>query len=271
MFSRDDPQEKLAFYRPAAVPGVEMMTATDSSSGWHVFHERFDVCACRTAFAPWKYRGRTETFVDRGVGLMEPGESHCNTSVHKPAEFKVLLIDRDFFAQLGSELGIGAPLHFRVAMTVDPRIFAAVYRFGEAVERDAPALEQQTLFAICARLLLSCVERAPRPAGPVRRRSVERARRHLIDRFSENVSLAELAAVAGMSRFHLLREFAREMGMPPHAYQVHVRVEQARKLIRTGSSPAEAAILAGFSDQSHLNRHFRHIWGLTAGAYAQLS
>jgi AraC-like DNA-binding protein len=271
MFHRDDPRERLAFYRPPALPGVELLSAWDSSQGWHVFHERFDICACRTAYAPWKYRGRLETFTDRSVGLMEPGESHCNTSVHKPAEFKVVLIDRELFAQHAAELGIESPLHFRIAQTTDARLFDIVYRFGEAVEQGAPALEQESLFALCARTLLALNEHAPREARPSHRRSVERARRHLLQRSAENVTLRELAGVASMSRYHLLREFTREIGMPPHAYQVHVRVEHARRLIRRGISPAHAALLAGFSDQSHLNRHFRHIWGITAGAYAAVA
>ena len=271
MFHRDDPRERLTFHRPPALPGVELLSAHDSSQAWHVFHERFDVCACREAHAPWRYRGRTETFVDRSVGLMEPGETHCNTSVHKPADFKVLLIDRELFARLAAEVGIDAPLHFRIAQSVDPGLFDSVYRFGDALERDAPSLEQEALFAVCAHRLLCLTETAPRPPRAAGRYAVERARRHLQERFTDCVSLQELARIAGMSRFHLVREFTREVGIPPHAYQVHVRVEHARRLIRRGTSPAEAALLSGFSDQSHLNRHFRHIWGITAGAYARVS
>jgi AraC-like DNA-binding protein len=271
MFHRDDPKEKLAFHRPQAVPGVELLSAHNSTQGWHVFHERFDVCACLTAFAPWKYRGRTATFVDRSVGLMEPGESHCNTAVHKPAEFKVLMIDGEVLARHAAEVGMEGPIHFRSLQSTEPRLFESVYRFGNAVERDAPALEQESLFAVCASLLLSQAERPPRPRHAAFRQSIERARTYLLERFGEQVTLQELAAVARMSRFHFLREFTREIGIPPHAYHVHVRVEHARKLITRGVVPAEAALRAGFSDQSHLNRHFRQIWGITAGAYAQLA
>ena len=271
MFHRDDPRERLAFYRPAALPGVEMLTAHHSTQGWHVFHERFDVCACRTAFAPWKYRGRTETFTDRSVGLMEPGESHCNTSVHKPAEFKVLLFDRELFARLADELGMRSPVHFRIAQSTDPRLFDAVYRLGQAIEANASALEQESRFALCTGRLLALAEGEPKASPSACRRAVERARRHLMQRFNEVVTLNELAKVAGLSRFHLLREFTRATGMPPHTYQIHIRVEHACQLIRRGVLPAEAALLAGFADQSHLNRHFRHVWGITAGAYAQLA
>jgi AraC-like DNA-binding protein len=271
MFHRDDPRERLALHRPPALPGVEILSAHGSSQAWHVFHEHYDICACRAACAPWRYRGRNEMFVDRSVGLMEPGELHCNSVVHKPAEFKVVMIDPELFMRAAREAGMSAPPHFRAAQTTDPRLFSAIYRFCHSVESGAEALEQESHFAVCVRMFLTRAEHAPHIAGPPQRRSVQRVKRHLLQRFSESVSLQELAAVGGLSRFHLLREFTREIGMPPHAYQVHVRVEHARLLIRRGTAPAEAAMLAGFADQSHLNRHFRDIWGITSGAYARIA
>jgi AraC-like DNA-binding protein len=51
--------------------------------------------------------------------------------------------------------------------------------------------------------------------------------------------------------------------MPPHAFQTQLRVARARKLLREGASPASAALEVGFTDQSHLNRHFKRVLGIT--------
>jgi AraC-like DNA-binding protein len=70
-----------------------------------------------------------------------------------------------------------------------------------------------------------------------------------------------------MTPFALLRQFRSVYGMPPYAYLTQVRIEEARKLLRQGVPPAEAALAVGFFDQSHLSRHFRRIVGVPPRAY----
>ena len=71
-----------------------------------------------------------------------------------------------------------------------------------------------------------------------------------------------------MSRFQLLRSFAHEVGLPPHAYRMQRRVALARTLIAGGTALADAAISAGFSDQSHKTRAFVRLLGVTPAGYA---
>ncbi|BCJ39447.1 hypothetical protein GCM10010168_63050 [Actinoplanes ianthinogenes] len=79
--------------------------------------------------------------------------------------------------------------------------------------------------------------------------------------------LRELAGRFGMTRETLIRRFARETGMTPHAYRVVTRLNEARSLLRAGVAPAEVAARAGFADQSHLGRQFRAAFGATPGDY----
>jgi AraC-like DNA-binding protein len=74
--------------------------------------------------------------------------------------------------------------------------------------------------------------------------------------------LAGLAAESGTSRYQLLRAFARELGLTPHAYIVQQRLALARRLIRAVSTLVDAASAAGFSDQSHLTRLFARQFGV---------
>jgi AraC-like DNA-binding protein len=72
-----------------------------------------------------------------------------------------------------------------------------------------------------------------------------------------------------MSRFHLARGFAREFGLPPHAYQIALRVERARALLARGLRAVDVAAAVGFADQSHFARHFTRAVGVTPGRYAR--
>jgi AraC-like DNA-binding protein len=79
--------------------------------------------------------------------------------------------------------------------------------------------------------------------------------------------LTQLASFAKLSRFHLLRLFRTQMGVPPHEYQTQVRITHARKLLRKGYSILETAFETGFFDQSHFSRNFKRITGRTPGQY----
>ena len=98
---------------------------------------------------------------------------------------------------------------------------------------------------------------------------IRRARTYLQEHFNKPVSLDELSACAGLSPYHLIRSFTRHFGLPPHAYQNHIRVERARTLMIAGAPLAQVASSVGFADQSHFTRHFRRIMNVTPANYTR--
>ncbi|WP_240453440.1 helix-turn-helix transcriptional regulator [Janthinobacterium agaricidamnosum] len=80
-------------------------------------------------------------------------------------------------------------------------------------------------------------------------------------------SLAQLAEMAGMSRYQLIRAFRAATGMTPHAYQLNLGVNRARSDLQAGNALADIACALGFADQSHLQRVFKAHVGITPGRY----
>lgn len=96
---------------------------------------------------------------------------------------------------------------------------------------------------------------------------VQQVRDWLADAPLAPPSLAQMAALAGLSRYQLLRRFAEAYGLPPHAWLLQQRAERSRHLIRRGASLADAAAASGFADQSHMTRMFARQFGFTPGAW----
>jgi len=80
----------------------------------------------------------------------------------------------------------------------------------------------------------------------------------------QNIGLEALAEMAGLSTHHFARAFKQSVGMPPHCYVLQRRIERAQHMLVSTQLPlSEIALSAGFSDQSHLARHFRRMTGLS--------
>ncbi|WP_027212719.1 AraC family transcriptional regulator [Burkholderia sp. WSM2232] len=113
-----------------------------------------------------------------------------------------------------------------------------------------------------------------RSTSPTGERSVPpaivRVRDCLHERMDHDISLDELADLAGIDRFQLTRLFQRAFGASPHAYLVRLRLRAARRLLATGRAPALVAAEVGFADQSHLGRWFRRAYRMTPAAYRRM-
>lgn len=155
----------------------------------------------------------------------------------------------------------------------DAELASSLSALAEAVQEQAGSLERQSLLAEVLERL------SGHDQGPAARQqdaqesaldeAVRRARELLEAGSEPGLSLSELAAACNAEPYALHRAFTRRVGLPPHAFQTHQRLRQAKALLRAGASPGEAALEAGFCDQSHLNRHFARLVGLTPAQYAK--
>ena len=82
--------------------------------------------------------------------------------------------------------------------------------------------------------------------------------------FADNISLDVMATEVGMSRFYFCRLFKQSTGITPYQYLIKCRTERAKALLLRGKlSIADVALEVGFSNQSHLTKHFKHLVGVT--------
>jgi AraC-like DNA-binding protein/mannose-6-phosphate isomerase-like protein (cupin superfamily) len=93
---------------------------------------------------------------------------------------------------------------------------------------------------------------------------------YLEENYAKAITLNDLSALAGMSKYHFLRSFTCQKGISPYSYLQTIRINKAKKLLERGAPPVEVALLTGFSDQSHFSNFFKKLIGLTPRQYMRI-
>ena len=249
-----------------ALPGVEVISIiSDRSFPLHT-HDEFGIgYIVRGGQESWSGRGMVEASAGDVITL-NPGELHDGLGRKgTPRHWRMLFFAPEIIRRFAASSRQG--LEFTSPVVQDRVKSRAVARAIDALsteERDDGYLEE---------LLISALQDvAAEPAHTHRRDEggYSRAVRRVLDEIgceaAAPLRLDDFAEAAGMSRFQILRLFAREVGTPPYSYLMQHRVKTARRLIRSGMALAEAAVAAGFSDQSHMTRAFVKQFGITPGA-----
>jgi AraC-like DNA-binding protein len=261
------PRIHKATQHKLSIRGLEAVTFVSNHHFPRHAHDQFGigVVSCG-AQRSWSAVG--SVYAGPGDCIMaNPGEIHDGIPLEdKPRGWSIIYLDPLLVTEeLGEELTGAVEMVRPVAR--DPLLaghFLDLFTCLTAAPTDDFAAEERLLCSLLCLLGRHGTSR-PRCGGPVP--CVRRAMRRMASAPEEKVSLAELAALSGVSRFQLLRGFVRAVGTTPHTYLIQLRVRLARRLLAEGQTPAEAAALAGFADQSHMTRVFVHQLGVTPGRY----
>lgn len=144
-----------------------------------------------------------------------------------------------------------------------PTIRRLAWAFVGSADHPARQLYLDSLGVALAVQLLSHGA-APPVARGLTSSQIQRVIDYVEAHLDGDLSLGELADVAGVSPAHLRRWFGAQVGEPVHRYVVRRRVERARELLLAGDLPAsEAALAVGFAHQSHMARWMRRLLGVT--------
>ena len=215
-------------------------------------------------------RGRREAIGPGDVLLFNPGDSHGCVQEDGVLDYRGLNIPRDAMRALAERSAdLRVPPGFTQPVVRDRELARRLAALHRAVLEGAPLLRREEALVLAFGRLLPDWAGRP-PAAHTCRAEVERACAFMGDCFARPLTLADISRQAGLGKSALVRAFARETGVTPYRYLLAVRVDRARQMLEQGRSPAETALAAGFSDQSHFTNCFTAITGLTPGAYRAL-
>lgn len=258
----------------SALAGVQAVAACSRHAFARHTHDQFGIGVMRQG-AQVSHSGRGQVRAGPGhVITVNPGEVHDGAPIgDTPRAWQMLYLDPDVVAQAASDLDedgrAGACYEFEHPARSQPALARDVLTlYAHAISTPAPLACDALLLRILAQARGDGARSLALEASPSVPASIRHARSLIDDAPAATLSLADLAAASGLSRYQVLRAFARATGMTPHAYQIQRRLLLARQLIRRGMTLADAAAASGFADQSHMTRLFVRTYGVSPGHYA---
>ncbi|NRD54389.1 AraC family transcriptional regulator [Corallococcus exiguus] len=267
-------KQQDGFWVAPEVPGLELHRA--AYTRWTFpkhSHDAFSLCAYDAGAESLYLQGQRVVASVGSFLVVPPGEMHEGREADSSVgwAYRILYIPPSLLIRAAEETGAppgtlpgfvspvlqDAALLERFTVTFDALKGGGVSR----LERE------ERLLGLLVALLRRHAGLPHRQRAIPCARGVKRARELLEAHPTRNLSLEMLARVAGLSPWHLVRAFHRQFGQTPQVFQRSLRLRLAQELLAGALPMAEVALAAGFTDQSHLIKHFGRTLGVTPGEY----
>ncbi len=241
---------------PVSVPSLRAFRSTTESLRAGIKHY-YAVGRIERGRSEWWGRGKVWRSAPGSIQVKEPGDVHRDLAHDGPTTWTAIALPAHDILRVREEGKVVTIPQLEVG---DERA-APFHRLLDAVSAGADRLSLEVTLAeaISAFARLGAKSEQSLP--------VRRAMGYLRERLAESITLDDLALYSGLDKFHLCRAFRAQIGMPPHAYLTHLRIQRAKELLAAGVRASELAPRVGLYDQSQLTRHFRRIVGVTPARY----
>jgi AraC-like DNA-binding protein len=269
-----DQSNHAKFWTDGRIAGMDLIHASFTTLEFapHA-HDEFVIAITEDGAGKYRSRNTSDIAPPNSVLVFNPGEIHSGGVANgKLWKYRALYMNRMFckkFFDKISDNNMGFP-YFTDNKITDPSLAAHLLMFHQKCETGAGHLELESRLLTALAILAGRHGKASidwRTADTLsaRMRSV---RDYIHTEYASDISVDELATLAGLSQFHFIRAFRRQFNLSPSAYLNQVRLKEARRLLATGNSAAATATAVGFYDQSHLTKHFKRTYGITPKQYA---
>ncbi|KEY87847.1 MAG: AraC family transcriptional regulator [Pseudomonas capeferrum] len=246
----------------SAQPGsVERIEAWFGSHGYDPHrHDTYSIGRTLAGVQSFHYKGALCHGVPGNTLVLHPDEAHDGMAgTDAGFRYRMAYIDPALIQNVLS----GEPLPFIAGgLTSDPRLYRASEAFVQALDHPLETLEEQDAVYDLA-MALRAVGGKPRGRKRLDYRSAERARAFIMEHLQQGITLEMLEQASGREQWSLSRDFRALYGTSPYRFVTLRRLDTARRLMLDGFTLVDAALAAGFHDQSHMTRHFTRSYGVS--------
>lgn len=222
-------------------------------------HDTYSIGRTFSGVQSFHYKGSLCHGMPGNTLILHPDELHDGMAGTEAGfRYRMAYVDPALIQQV---LG-GEPLPYIAGgLSSDLRLYRASESFVQAMDHSLDPLEEQdALFDLA--MALRAVAGKPRGRKRLDYRAAARAREFILEHLHLGITLEMLEQASGLERWSLSRDFRVLYGTSPYRFVTLRRLDQLRALILDGFTLVDAALAAGFHDQSHMTRHFTRCYGV---------
>ncbi len=252
-------------------PGLERIEAR---FGGHAYtphrHDTYALGITLSGVQSFAYRGERRASVSGHVIVLHPDEVHDGEAGSEQG-FRYRMIYVEPSSIRAAMADHRSPLPFvPEGVCQDDDLRLVLQDALSDLEVPLDAMERDDVLARIAAALAGVARSAPRHPVRFDFAAMARLRDCLTEECGSAVDSARLERESGYDRYAIARQFRACFGTSPHRFLVMRRLDRARRALRAGESLADAALSAGFADQSHMSRHFKAAYGVSPGRWQRL-
>ena len=241
------------------------------------WHEGFGIGVIENGCEVFDYEGAKQLAPQRSIILMNPCVIHTGAAANQQLgwQYHMMYPNIECLQEIAAQINEknNAIPYFPAPVVADRDCAEKLLYLFSLFEHSSLLLEYKSIFIQTMTTILQ--RHSTLTYREINKKSdttvVDLIKEYIQQYYYKNISLGELAAICQRSQFHLLREFERTVGIPPHTYQIFIRIQLAKQLLLKGKSILTVALETGFTDQSHFSRHFKRITGITPREYIYAS
>jgi AraC-like DNA-binding protein len=266
-------KESADYYYAHDLAGLSLLNASYKQQNFskHV-HEEYCIGVIDQGAQRFFHNGAEHIAPQHGIILVNPDQVHDGCAANESgwkyrAIYPMPELIKNVQDQLSSK-NTGTPM-FNHSVVNDLLLANQLRNFFQLLQFSDNTLARETTFmAVISNLLQrhaggSCQPHTLPQCVP----SIKRVKEYLDSHFADNISIKTLASLVNLNPYYLTRLFQKNIGLPPHAYQIQRRLLHAKKMLLAGNTLLDTALTSGFSDQSHLNQHFKKWLGIPPGKF----
>lgn len=232
-------------------------------------HPEFSIGVVDSGISEYVNQNIKHTIRPGSTVIVNPEEVHsCNPHKGTNWSYKMLYVEPYWLADLQSQISNSNNKEFQpIKMTHSdcPFLYRGFQSLAKTLIEDESAIKvEQTAIHFFSQLIPK--DSAPPSIDIISKKAIEYAYQYISDNFDKNISISD---ISGLSDYYLIHSFRKQYGITPHAYQIVMRINKAKTLLKKGENIASIATDLGFTDQSHFHRNFKNMVAATPKQYKQ--